>query len=42
MAYHENIGEWHGKDLVDCNGDKIGKLQDVYVDVETNEPMFGT
>src|SRR5205814_3178817 len=42
MADHENIGEWHGKDLVDPNGEKIGKLKDVYVDVETNEPMFGT
>ena len=42
MAYHENIGEWHGKDLVDRNGEKIGKLEDVYVDVETDEPMFGT
>src|SRR5436190_24193640 len=42
MAYHENIGEWHGKDLVDRNGEKIGKLQDVYVDVESDEPMFGT
>jgi uncharacterized protein YrrD len=41
MAYHENIGEWRGKQLVDRNGEKIGKLQDVYVDVETNEPMFG-
>jgi hypothetical protein len=42
MAYHETIGEWHGKDLVDRNEEKIGKLEDVYVDVETNEPMFGT
>jgi uncharacterized protein YrrD len=42
MASHENIGEWHGKDLVDRDGEKIGKLEDVYVDVETNEPMFGT
>ena len=31
MAYHENIGEWHGKDLVDRNGERIGKLEDVYV-----------
>ena len=37
-----NVAEWHGKMLVDRNGEKIGKLQDVYVDVETNEPMFGT
>jgi hypothetical protein len=28
--------------LVDCNGEKIGKLQGVYVDVETDEPQFGT
>jgi uncharacterized protein YrrD len=42
MAHHQNIGEWQGKDLVDRDGEKIGKLQDVYVDVETNEPMFGT
>ena len=38
----ENISEWHGKDLIDSFGEKIGKLEDVYVDVETDEPMFGT
>ncbi|TMK39096.1 MAG: hypothetical protein E6G56_11985 [Actinobacteria bacterium] len=37
-----NVGEWHDKMLVDRNGEKIGKLQGVYVDVETNEPQFGT
>jgi uncharacterized protein YrrD len=37
-----NIGEWHGKTLVDRDGEKIGKLQDVYVDVETDEPQFAT
>ncbi len=37
-----SVAEWHGKMLVDCNGDKIGKLQDVYVDVETDEPQFAT
>jgi sporulation protein YlmC with PRC-barrel domain len=37
-----NVAEWHGKTLVDRNGEKIGKLQDVYVDVETDEPQFGT
>ena len=42
MAHHQNIAEWHGKTLVDRDGQKIGKLQDVYVDVETEEPMFGT
>jgi uncharacterized protein YrrD len=37
-----NVTEWHGRMLVDRNGEKIGKLQDVYVDVETDEPQFGT
>jgi hypothetical protein len=37
-----NLTDWHGKDLIDSSGEKIGKLQDVYVDVETDEPMFGT
>ena len=37
-----NLADWHGKDLLDRVGERIGKLQDVYVDVETDEPMFGT
>src|SRR5436309_15924517 len=37
-----NVAEWHGTMLVDRNGEKIGKLQDVYVDVENDEPQFGT
>ena len=37
-----NVAEWHGKMLVDRYGEKIGKLQDVYVDVETDEPQFAT
>lgn len=39
---HWNVAEWHGKMLVDLDGENIGKLQDVYVDVETDEPQFGT
>ena len=31
-----------GKQLVDRDGEKIGKLEAVYVDVENDEPMFGT
>ena len=42
MVMHQNIAEWHGKDLVDRYGEKIGKLEGVYVDVETDEPMFAT
>lgn len=37
-----NVAEWHGKMLVDRDGQKIGKLQDVYVDVENDEPQFAT
>jgi sporulation protein YlmC with PRC-barrel domain len=37
-----NVADWHGKMLVDRDGQKIGKLQDVYVDVENDEPQFGT
>lgn len=37
-----NVADWHGKMLVDRNGEKIGKLEDVYVDVETDVPQFAT
>jgi uncharacterized protein YrrD len=37
-----NISDWHGKMLTDRDGEKIGKLQDVYVDVENDEPQFAT
>jgi uncharacterized protein YrrD len=36
------VAEWHGKLLVDRDGENIGKLHDVYVDVETDEPQFAT
>jgi len=34
--------DWLGKVIVDTNGDRIGKLHDVYVDVENDTPQFGT
>jgi uncharacterized protein YrrD len=37
-----NVAEWHGKTLVDVEGEKIGKLEDVYVDVENDVPQFAT
>jgi hypothetical protein len=37
-----NVAEWHGKMLLDSDGEKIGKLQDVYVDVENDKPRFAT
>ena len=37
-----NVAEWHGRMILDSTGGRIGRLQDVYVDVETDEPMFAT
>ena len=37
-----DVARWHGKMLVDREGERIGKLQDVYVDVENDEPQFAT
>jgi hypothetical protein len=37
-----NSAEWHGEMLVDREREKIGQLQDVYVDVENDEPQFAT
>ena len=42
QADHYNVAEWHGKMLIDRDGEKIGKLQDVYVDVENDQPQFAT
>ncbi|MGZ4414659.1 MAG: PRC-barrel domain-containing protein [Gaiellaceae bacterium] len=39
---HREIAEWHGRDLVDSHGERIGKLEEVYFDVETDQPQFGT
>ena len=42
QADHYNVAEWHGKMLIDRDGEKIGKLQEVYVDVENDQPQFAT
>lgn len=34
--------DWLGKVVVDRDGERVGKLHDVYVDVETDTPQFGT
>jgi uncharacterized protein YrrD len=39
---HREIAEWRGRDLVDSHGERIGKLEEVYFDVETDEPQFAT
>lgn len=42
MAEVGNVADWRGKQIFDRDGDKIGKLEDVYVDTDTDEPVFGT
>ena len=52
MATHtrEDVLSWRGRDLVDNDGDKIGSIEDIYLDRETDEPewavvttgLFGT
>ncbi len=42
MIMHRDIADWRRKWLVDRDGHTIGKLEDVYVDVATGQPMFGT
>jgi sporulation protein YlmC with PRC-barrel domain len=39
---HEDLSAWRGRDLLDRNGERIGTLEDVYFDIETDEPQFGT
>ena len=39
---HRDFSEWHGKTLIDRNGENIGKLEDVYFDIETDLPQFAT
>ena len=41
-AAHLDFAEWHGKSLVDIDGMKIGKLEGVYFDVETEQAQFAT
>ena len=42
MFEANDIREWRGRDVVDCNRDKIGQLEAVYVDTKTDLPAFGT
>ena len=40
MIEVENIREWIGRDVVDSDGDKVGTLEDVYFDAESEAPAF--
>lgn len=38
----ENIEGWEGQQVVDSEGEKLGKLDEVLLDVNSGEPMFGS
>ncbi len=46
----EDVLSWRGQDMVDADGDKIGTIEEIYLDAETDEPewavvttgLFGT
>ena len=40
MIAVENITDWRGQEVVDAKGEKLGKLEQVYFDGETDEPTF--
>jgi uncharacterized protein (TIGR02271 family) len=48
--HKDRILEFRGQDLCDSSGDKLGKIEEIYLDAETNEPewalihtgLFGT
>ena len=50
MPTAEQAREWRGADLVDRDGDKIGTVEEIYLDSQSNEPewalvntgLFGT
>jgi len=37
----EDIKDWRGQDVVDSQGEKLGKLEEVYYDTESDVPAFG-
>ena len=41
-VFYENIVDWRDMKILDRDGHKLGKLKDVYVDVETDDAMFGS
>jgi uncharacterized protein (TIGR02271 family) len=40
MMSFEQLREWQGRDLCDINGEKIGSIDDFYVDTDTQRPEW--
>ena len=41
MLEIERIEEWRGRPVVDHDGDKVGKLEEIYIDLDSGEPGVG-
>lgn len=35
-----DLNEWRGSDVVDPGGERIGSLEEIYYDAETDQPVF--
>jgi uncharacterized protein (TIGR02271 family) len=42
MPEMTEVYEWHGRNIVDPDGEKIGKLSEIYDDPETGKPEWAT
>src|SRR3712207_9219062 len=40
MALTENVLQYRGQNLNDSSGEKIGKIEEIYLDTETNKPEW--
>jgi PRC-barrel domain len=36
----ESVADWRGHDVIDLDGAKLGPLEDVFYDVESDDPVF--
>jgi hypothetical protein len=37
----EDVKDWRGQDVLDAQGEKLGKLEEVYYDTDSDAPAFG-
>ena len=36
----QNVTEWRGQELLDNDGEKIGKIEEIYLDTDTDQPEW--
>jgi sporulation protein YlmC with PRC-barrel domain len=36
----EGVAQWRGADLIDSSGQKVGKVEEIYLDQETDQPEW--